>query len=305
MSDSAGVTRVRTKAVFWFSVLVFARLYTAVLNDFLGKILGFEFIGYTWINGIPTYLWVEIIFYGPVIWLALYQVNTDVFGDIPTDPEALKKHRRLQFIGTAAIALILYGIGIHVTDAIEVLSREREGITDGAVYDLVYFFDEGLSHYVQFFPLFFLMGWFLIYDRPGRTGWAYFALFLGVAHGVERAVGIIEGEKWFLGPAVMTWMATAAFIRWRRVGSAAFEEFFFRHAIAFLLALPASQIAYYVWFDAFPPPSSLTDGELIQMAAGAVALTTVGTVAVIGLDRWWHSRWPGLAEDTAIAGGAE
>ena len=52
MSDSAGVTRVRTKAVFWFSVVVFARLYTAVLNDFLGKILGFEFIGYTWINGI-------------------------------------------------------------------------------------------------------------------------------------------------------------------------------------------------------------------------------------------------------------
>ena len=109
MSSSEGITRVRTRAVFWFSVLVFARLYTAILNDFLGSILGLEFIGYTWIHGIPTYLWVEIIFYGPVIWLALYQVNTDVFGDVPTDPEALKKHRRLQFIATAAIALILYG----------------------------------------------------------------------------------------------------------------------------------------------------------------------------------------------------
>ncbi len=195
MSRAESITRVRTRAVFWFSVVVFARLYTAVLNDFLGSIVGWEFIGHTWINGIPTYLWVEIIFYGPVIWLALYNVNVDVFGDVPTEPEALKKHRRLQFIGTAAIAIIIYGIGIHVTDAIEVLSREREGITDGAVYDLVYFFDEGLSHYVQFFPLFFVMGWFLIFDRPGRTGSAYFALFLGAAHGVERAVGIIEGEK--------------------------------------------------------------------------------------------------------------
>ncbi len=304
MSSGEGITRVRTRAVFWFSVLVFARLYTAVLNDFLGSILGLEFIGYTWIHGIPTYLWVEIIFYGPVIWLALYQVNTDVFGDLPTDPEALKKHRRLQFIGTAAIALILYGIGIHVTDAIEVLSREREGITEGPVYDLVYFFDEGLSHYIQFFPLFFVMGWFLIFDRPGRTGAAYFALFLGVAHGVERAVGIIEGEKWFLGPAVMAWMGTAAWIRWRRVGSAAFDEFFFRHAIAFLLILPACQIAYYIWFDAFPPPSSLNDGELIQMAAGAIALTAVGTAVVIALDRWWHSRWPGLGDKSAIASGA-
>ena len=290
MSDGDGITRIRTRAVFWFSVVVFARLYTAVLNDFLGRILGLEFIGYTWINGIPTYLWIEIIFYGPVIWLALHQVNTDVFGDLPTEPEALKRHRRRQFIGTIAIAIILYGIGVHVTDTIEVLSREREGITDGAVYDLAYFLDEGLSHYIQFFPLFFVMGWFLIFDRPGRTGNAYLALFLGVAHGVERAVGIIEGEKWFLGPAVMAWMGAAAWLRWRRVGSAAFGEFFFRHALAFLLILPVCQAAYYFWFHSFPPPSGLNDGELAQMAVRAIALTAIGTAVVIALDRWWHTR---------------
>lgn len=293
MSHAEGVSKVRTKAVFWFSVVVFARLYTAVLCDFLGRIVGLDFICYTWFNNIPSYLWVEIIFYGPVIWLALHQVNTDVFGDVPTEPEALKKHRRLQFISTAAIAIILYGVGVHVTDTLEVLSREREGITDGSVYDLIYFLDEGLSHYIQFFPLFFVMGWFLIFDREGRTGNAYLALFLGVTHGVERAVGIIEGEKWFLGPAVMTWMATAAWIRWRRVGSAAFKEFFFRHAMAFLLILPVCQVVYYLWFDAFPPPSSLSDGELAQMAAGAIALTAVGTVVVIALDRWWHNRRAG------------
>ncbi len=84
----------------------------------LGGILGLEFIPYTWLYEIPTYLWVEIIFYGPLIWLALHQVNTDVFGDVPTEPEALKKHRRLQFIGTVSIAIILYGVGIHVTDTI-------------------------------------------------------------------------------------------------------------------------------------------------------------------------------------------
>ncbi|HSG01540.1 MAG TPA: hypothetical protein VLA20_10425, partial [Vicinamibacterales bacterium] len=230
------------------------------------------------------------IFYGPVIWFSLHQVNTDVFGDVPNEPNALKKHHRLQLIGTVAIAIILYGIGVHVTDTLEVLSREREGITDGAVYDLIYFLDEGLSHYIQFFPLFFVMGWFLIFDRPGRTGAAYFALFLGVAHGVERAVGIIEGEKWFMGPAVMAWMGTAAWLRWRRVGSAAFEEFFFRHAVAFLVILPICQIAYYLWFGAFPPPSFLSDAELIQMAVGAIVLTAVGTAVVIALDRWLHKR---------------
>ena len=179
---------------------------------------GLDFICYTWIHGIASYLWIEIIFYGPVIWFALYKVNTDVFGDIPTETEALRKHRRLQLISTMAIAIIIYGVGIHVTDVVEVFSREHENIADGKVYELVYFLDEGLSHYVQFFPFFFVMGWFLIYDRPGRTAYPTLALFFGVAHGMERTIGIIEGEKWFLGPAAFVWMAFAAWLRWRRVG---------------------------------------------------------------------------------------
>jgi hypothetical protein len=290
MSNQELATRIRTPATAWFAVFVFARLYTAVLNDFLGRILGLEFISYTWIHGIPTYLWLEIFFYGPIIWLALTQVNADVFGDVPTDPQALRKHRRLQFAATFAIAILIYGIGIHVTDTIEVLSRQREHITDGAVYELVYFLDEGLSHYIQFFPLFFVMGWFLIYDRVGRTANPSMALFLGAVHGIERGVGIIEGEKWFLGPAVIVWMALAAWLRWRRVGSSVATEFFFRHAVAFCLTLPASQAVYYIWFNSFPPPSSLNDSELAQMAVGAVALAVVGTVLVTGLDRWWHER---------------
>ena len=170
-------------------------LFTAFLCDFLGRILGLEFISFTWIHGIPTYLWLEITLYGPVMWLALTQVNADVFGDVPTEPEALRRHHRLQFAATVAIAILLYGVGVHVTDTSEVLSREREHVTDGAVYELVYFLDEGFSHFIQFFALFFVMGWFLIYDRVGRTASPSIALFLGVVHGIERGVGIIEGEK--------------------------------------------------------------------------------------------------------------
>ena len=289
MSSQELTTWIRTPVTAWFAVFVFARLYTAVLNDFLGRILGLEFISYTWIHGIPTYLWLEIIFYGPIIWLALTQVNADVFGDVPTEREALRRHRRLQFAATFAIAILIYGIGIHVTDTLSVLS-EREQMTEGAVYELIYFLDEGLSHYIQFFPLFFVMGWFVIYDRPGRTANPSIGLFLGAVHGIERGVGIIEGEKWFLGPAVIAWMALAAWLRWRRVGSAVTDEFFFRHAVAFCLTLPASQFLYYIWFDAFPPPSSLSDSEITQMAVGAVVLSVVGTVVIASLDRWWHQR---------------
>jgi hypothetical protein len=282
-------TQIRTRATTWFAVSVFARLYIAVLNVFLGRILGLEFISYTWILGIPTYLWVEIIFYGPIIWLALTQVNADVFGDVPSEPEALRRHRRAQFAGTFAIAILIYGIGIHVTDTLSVLSQREQKI-DGAVYELIYFLDEGLSHYIQFFPLFFVMGWFVIHDRVGRTANPTIALFLGVVHGIERGVGIIEGEKWFLGPVVIMWMALAGCLRWRRVGSAASAEFFFRHALAFCLTLPLSQLAYYIWFDSFAPPSSLSDSELAQMAVGVLGLTVVGTVLVAALERWCRSR---------------
>lgn len=290
MTNVEGVTRIRTRATAWFALVVFARLYTGLLNDFLGRIVGLEFISFTWIHGIPSYLWIEIIFYGPLMWLALHQVNADVFGDLPTEPEALRRHRRRQFVGEIAIAILIYGVGVHAADAIEVLSREREHITEGAVYELVYFLDEGLSHYIQFVPLFFVMGWILIHDRPGRTAHATIALFLGVAHGVERAVGIIEAEKWFLAPAVVIWMGTAAWLRWRAVGPAAAGEFFFRHAVAFCLTVPVTAAAYYGWFHSFPPPSGLNDSELVQMAAGAVALTVAGTALVTGADRWWHKR---------------
>ena len=293
MSNVDRTTRIRTHATAWFAVVVFARLYTAFLCDFLGRILGLEFISFTWIHGIPTYLWLEITLYGPVMWLALTQVNADVFGDVPTEPEALRRHHRLQFGATVAIAILLYGVGVHVTDTIEVLSREREHVTDGAVYELVYFLDEGFSHFIQFFALFFVMGWFLIYDRVGRTANPSIALFLGVVHGIERGVGIIEGEKWFLGPVVIVWMAIAAWLRGGAWAPRVASEFFFRHAVAFCVTLPLSQALYYIWFDSFAPPSMLSDSEITQMAVGAILLTVVGTVLIAALDRWWHNRHAG------------
>ena len=158
----------------------------------------------------------------------------------------------------------------------------------------MYFLDEGLSHYLQFFPFFFVMGWFLIHDRRGRTGYSSLAVFFGVAHGVERAVGIIEGEKWFLGPAALVWMAVAGWLRWRRVGPEATTEFFFKHAVAFCLTLPVTLVVYYIWFQSFPPPSGLSEGRLAQVWVGSGVVTVVCTLVVVALDRWWHGHRAGL-----------
>ena len=127
---------------------------------------------------------------------------------------------------------------MHVADTIEVFSREHEGITEGRAYELVYFIDEGVSHYIQFVSLFFVIGWFVIFDRAGRTAHASLALFLGAAHGVERGLGTIEGEKWYAVPVLVLWVAGAARLRHRRVGRHAFGEFFFRYALVFVAMVP-------------------------------------------------------------------
>ena len=101
---------------------------------------------------------------------------------------------------------------------------------------------------------------------------------------MERAVGIIEGGKWFLGPPTVVWLATAVLLRRRRVGAEAGQEFFVRYAVAFCLSLPVAQAAYFGWFGSFDQPSGLGDGRLAQVAVGAIVLTVTGTVTLTALD---------------------
>jgi hypothetical protein len=280
----------RTRVTVWFGIVVFAYYYKALLCGLLGHTFGVDVICSTWFHGISTNHWIEILVYCPVLWLSMHMVNNDVFGDVPIESQALRAHRRRQLVGEIAIAMVLYGTGVHVANVIEIFSRERAGLEDGQVYDLVYFLDEGVSHYLQFVPLFFVIGWWIIHDRLGRTGHASVALVFGVGHGVERAIGIIEGGKWFLGPPTLVWITVAAWIRYRRVGRDAFGEFFFRYAVAFCLTLPIAQLAYYLRFGSFAQPSGLSDGSLAQVGVGGFVLTVAGVAVLHGFDRRLRAR---------------
>ena len=155
---------------------------------------------------------------------------------------------------------MIYGSGVHIANVIEIYSREQQGIQQGEVYDLVYFVDEGMSHYLQFVPLFFVIGWFVIHDPPGRSMYPTIALFLGVGHGVERAVGVIEGGKWFLGPPTLLWLGAAAAIRRQRLRRAGFDardDFCFRYALSFCVTLPIAQLLYLGRYRSFAQPSGL------------------------------------------------
>lgn len=122
-----------------------------------------------------------------------------------------------------------------------------------------------------------LIGWFALWDQPGRRTIPRLGLLLGVAHGVERSLGVVEGEKWYLGPAMAAWLLVAAWLRWRRVGTAAADELLVRYAVVVAVTVPVGQSLCFARFGAFTPPSSLSDGAYTQVAVGAVALTAVAT----------------------------
>jgi hypothetical protein len=286
MGDVGATFGGRTHAIGWFAVVVFAYYYKAVLVGFAGGVLGIDWLGGTMIHGISTNHWIEIIIYCPLLWLALHQVNEDVF--------AFDRGRR-RLIGDFAIAIVIYGTGVHIANVIEIYSREQQGIHDGSVYNLVYFLDEGFSHYLQFVPLFFAIGWFVINDRPRLGTHSTLALFLGAGHGVERAIGIIEGGKWFLGAPTVVWLASAAWMRGRKLrqfGVDPRDDFFFRYAISFCVTLPVAQLAYLGRFGSFTQPSKLADSGARLTAIGVIALTVIGTFALVASERWWNPHRP-------------
>jgi len=282
MGDTGGPVDGRAHTIGWFAVVVFAYYYKAVLVGFMGGVLGMESLGGTMIHGISTNHWIEIIIYCPLLWLALHQVNENVFAN---------DRGRRRLLGDFAIALVIYGTGVHIANVIEIYSREQRGIHEGDVYNLVYFLDEGFSHYLQFVPLFFVIGWFVINDRPRLGVYPTVAVFLGVGHGVERAVGIIEGGKWFLGAPTVVWLGATAWIRRRRLqrlGLDPRDDFFFRYAISFCVTLPVAQLMYLGRFGSFTQPSELTGSGARLTGIGVIVLTAIGTWSIVASERWWN-----------------
>jgi hypothetical protein len=278
------VVQVRTNVAGWFTVVVLAYYYKLVVFGFGAEVLGFSWLSTTGWAGIDLNHWIETLIYCPLVWFALHQINADVFGDPPLDPDARRRHRRRQSVGDVCNALFLYGTGIHIANVIELASRDETGASDHEVYDLVYFLDEGLSHYVQFIPLFAVLGWTVLHDRPGRLDCVGIGIFLGVAHGVERGVGIIEGGKWFLGAPAVAWLAVAVLARVHARGREAFSEFFVRYAVAFCITLPVAEVGYRLQVGSFAQPSSLGTRGAVGVIAAGVATTLLGTALALGAE---------------------
>ncbi len=249
-----------SKSLIWYLVYIcFAYHYKVIICGFFGEVLGYDFLCHTMIHGVTTNHWFEQLVYAPVLWYALYKIIIIVFG--PHENEVLSKGlKRLKTIAIFFLAMYIYGVGIHFTNTIEIYARTQLGIESGALYDQVYWVDEQLSHWIQFFFFFILIAWIIIFDRLDRIRSPYSAISIGLLHGLERTIGVIEGDNPSIAFVMGIVILVACLIRWDRHARnfhRAWKDFFFRYGLSFGISILISLFVYPRIFGGFVQPSAM------------------------------------------------
>jgi hypothetical protein len=265
---------------WWLIYVLFAYHYKVIFCGLFGQLLGQKWICHTLVHGVTTNHWFEQLVYVPFLWLAYYKIIQIVFG--PADDEVLgPKVKRLKLVAHFLLAMYIYGIGIHFANTIEIYSRKHLGIDSGPLYEQIWWVDEQLSHWIQFFFYFLFFAWIIVYDRLDRTRGSYLAVYTGIFHGLERALGVIEGDNPNTAFVYGALILGACAIRWRRHGmdfSRAWVDFFFRHGLSFSISLPLVILVYPLVFGGLVQPSSMGDKSW-----QAVAFAVVFSVATFCL----------------------
>ena len=289
---STNISAPSNQSLTWMMVYIcFAYHYKAIFCGFLGKIMGYEWICYTIIHGVSTNHWFEQFVYVPILWYVLYRLILVVFG--PNEGEVLGKAiQRKKVFAIFLSTMYVYAVGIHFTNTLEIFAREQLGITSGALYEQIYWIDETFSHWVQFFCYFLLFAWLIAHDRLDRTDGKYVAISTGLAHGLERSIGVIEGDNAYSAMIFVVWILIACIIRWRRHDrnfGRVWKDYFFRHGLSFTITFPISLFLYQLVFNGFVQPSEMGIGAW-KVVVFAVIVISFGFLIAFWVDSWITKR---------------
>ncbi len=277
--------------IWWLLYVCFAYHYKVFICGFLGKTLGYTFLCESLIHGVTFNHWFEQLVYVPLLWYAYYRIISIVFG--PAENEILAPNvRKMKTIAHFLLAMYIYGIGIHFMNTVEIYSRKYLDISSGPLYEQIHWVDEKFSHWVQFFFYFMLFAWLIIQDRLDRTHGGYIAVFTGLLHGLERAIGVIEGDSPNIALVFGAWILIACFIRWRRHGldfRRVWQDFLFRHGLSFGMSMPVALFTYQWVFGGFVQPSTMGSRGWVVLLFVAV-FTAVGFGAAVLLDKLLGNR---------------
>jgi hypothetical protein len=274
--NTTRITATPDKAITWLMLYVcLAYHYKVIACGLFGRVLGFDWICNTLIYGVTTNHWFEHLVYVPILWYVFYRLVLIVFG--PHEGEVLGiAVRRAKFFALFLATMYVYATGIHFVNTLEILSRKYLNISSGDLYDQIYWLDELMSHWLQFFFYFLFFAWLIVYDRLDRVEGGKIAIFTGLLHGMERAIGVIEGDNPHSAVLFGTWILIACFIRWKNHGKdfkRVWKDFFFRHGLSFGISMPIALLLYQFVFHGFVQPSAMEDhGWVVIVFAGVFIL---------------------------------
>lgn len=257
-------------------------------------LLPIRFISLKLVYFVDVNHWIELFFYCPILFFSLYMVNQIIFRESKNqhgEEYHSFAHKTRKAIGLIAIGINFYGMGIHASaNPIEIYTREHTDIDlESNQYKLIHLLDEDVSHWIQFIPFFFAIGWFVIQDKTGRFAGPYMSVFMGVGHGVDRAIGVIEGNSWWMGVPMSVWLLICCYLRYRKYGKSfakCIEDYFFRHGLAIGVTIPSCQLLYVILFGGFVQPSEYRAAYYYQ-----AIYTFAGTFVLLIVDRIRKRIW--------------
>jgi hypothetical protein len=227
------------------------------------------------------------LFIVPFMSVTLRMVDRICFGSRPRRA----MDNALQWLSHFAFVGYIYGSAVHfVSNALNVLATEINdfrAVMPPVIYDLIYFFDEDLGHWVMFLSLFLLIGIYVIAceNWSMRSEWdtVTAAVLMGLTWSVGTHVlcllfecclahdfpllGIIESSHAWMGFAAAGILVAAVACRMYIQGTKGRITPILAFAAALAVALPLGEVIYFVSVGSFAEPSALGGSrEVLQLA---------------------------------------
>jgi hypothetical protein len=199
---------------------------------------------------------VDLVFTAPFFMVMLLYFNHTIFEG--------QKERSLYLVSLGLMILTLYGHSMHlVGNAINTYSTEINHYLDripSDTYEMIYFFDEDLGHWLLYIGLFGSMGMWIIADRrTNKLSW--FDWLPGGVLGFTYAISIIESSQPWMGFAAAFWLGACAIWSSRQAGVKLGEQLmrsrWARFGISAAGLLVFGELLYLVIFGGFIQPSQM------------------------------------------------
>ncbi len=199
---------------------------------------------------------VDLVFTAPFFLVMLLYFNHRIFMG--------QKERKLYLVSLGLMGLALYGHAMHlVGNAINTYSTEIHhylGQIPPDTYEMIYFFDEDLGHWLLYTGLFGSLGVWMIADQQAKT-LAWFDWLPGGVLGLSYAISLIESSQAWMGVAAAVWLVACALWNAGQAGKKLGEQLmqlpWARFGVTAAGMLILGQLLYLAIFGSFVQPSQL------------------------------------------------